>query len=58
MNELISEIVNCQFEKINNKLDALDKQLNILTLNILSIENKINNIETNLQNIQHIQHIK
>ena len=30
MNELISDIVNCQFEKINNKLDALDKQLNIL----------------------------
>jgi hypothetical protein len=52
MNELIKNIVDEQFDKIHLKFDNLDKKINILNINILAIDSKINKMQQDIKNIQ------
>ena len=47
MNELIKEIVDCQFEKIIKKIDSLEYKIDTLQTHIYSIDEKIKILQEN-----------
>ena len=47
MNELIRDIVDCQFEKIIKKIDYIEYKIDTLQKHIYSIDDKIKIIQEN-----------